>query len=215
MIWCRVMYLQTLLWDTSLLCWQSVLFATVVECAATHLFEGNRSFCSCLFVCELVVFSPAQFMSAYVRVRFCTLLTNAVCKCEGSGELLNILCKAKRHRRCPPFWIHHMLFLDERCDFVILDSRVWSVNDKRCRCTCHITGTCFVLCLVFRNCTVELVCLVCSHHAFDGDSFHVLLNACYCCVRRFSWCRELAWAFVRSLIPCAGFVLHNVNGKCS
>ena len=161
-----------------------------------------------------VVFSPAQFMSAYVRVRFCTLLTNAVCKCEGSGELLNILCKAKRHRRCPPFWIHHMLFLDERCDFVILDSRVRSVNDKRCRCTCHITGTYFVLCLVFRNCPVELVCLVCSHHAFDGDSFHVLLNACYCCVRRFSWCRELAWAFVRSLMPCAGFVLHYVNDKC-
>ena len=72
MIWCRVMYLQMLLRDTPLLGCQSVLFALVVECAAMHLFEDSRSFCSCLFVCEYVVFSPpSQFL---VRICSCAIL---------------------------------------------------------------------------------------------------------------------------------------------
>ena len=89
-----------------------------------HVFEDGRFFCSWLFVCESVVFSLAQFLSAYVRVRIGALLTKAVSKCEACGELLNILCEAKRHRRCPPISIHHMLFPNERCDFVIVDSRI-------------------------------------------------------------------------------------------
>ena len=102
----------------------NLLFALVVKCAAMHSSKDRHFSCPCLFVCESVVESPVQFLSAYFRVQSCMHFTNAVSESEGSIELVHILSKAGRQRQCAPCSSQHKFCQTVGSEFLPMGSKV-------------------------------------------------------------------------------------------
>ena len=102
----------------------NLLIVLVVKCAVMHSSEGSHFSCPCLFVCESVVESPVQFLSAYVHVQSYIHFPNAVSASEGSIELVRILSKAGRQRQCAPCSSQHKVLPECGFCFLPMGSRV-------------------------------------------------------------------------------------------
>ena len=104
----------------------NLLIVLVVKCAAMHSSKGSHFSCPCLFVCESVVESPVQFLSAYVHVQSYIHFPNAVSASEGSIKAVRILSKAGRQRQCAPCSSQHKILPE--CGFCFFAYGQQSLN---------------------------------------------------------------------------------------
>ena len=104
----------------------NLLIVLVVKCAAMHSSKGSHFSCPCLFVCESVVESPVQFLSAYVHVQSYIHFPNAVSASEGSIKAVRILSKAGRQRQCAPCSSPHKILPE--CGFCFFTYGQQSLN---------------------------------------------------------------------------------------
>ena len=102
----------------------NLLIVLAVKCAAMHSSKGSHFSCPCLFVCESVIESPVQFLSAYVHVQSYIHFPNAVSASEGSVKAVRILSKAGRQRQCAPCSSQHQILPECGFCFFPMGSRV-------------------------------------------------------------------------------------------